>query len=71
MKQINVRALRTKLGLNQTDFWGAVYVTQSGGSRYEINGRHMPDTVRALVGIAYLGETLECIKNKPQKPGRA
>lgn len=27
--------LRKKLGLNQSDFWSRVRVTQSGGSRYE------------------------------------
>ena len=55
MKKVDPLKLRKSLGLNQTDFWGRLAVTQSGGSRYE-NGRHMPEPVRILLGIIYLRE---------------
>ena len=48
-----LRELRRKLGLNQTEFWQAVGVTQSGGCRYEA-GRNMPKPVAELVRIVYL-----------------
>ena len=47
-----VFALRKKNGLNQTDFWSRIAVTQSGGSRYE-SGRGMPKTVQLLLQLAY------------------
>lgn len=50
--RINPLELRQKLGMNQTDFWSRVSVTQSGGSRYE-SGRNMPRPVQALLLIAY------------------
>ncbi|HTP97270.1 MAG TPA: helix-turn-helix transcriptional regulator [Burkholderiales bacterium] len=50
---MNVRELRHHAGLNQTDFWKRVGVTQSGGSRYE-NGRTMPAPVRELVRLVYV-----------------
>jgi DNA-binding transcriptional regulator YiaG len=53
MKEPNPRMLRNSLGLNQSEFWGRLGVTQSGGSRYE-NGRRMPTPVRKLLGIVYL-----------------
>ena len=55
MKKVNPRKLRNRLGLNQSEFWGRIEVTQSGGSRYE-NGRPMPRPVRKLLGIVYLNE---------------
>jgi DNA-binding transcriptional regulator YiaG len=55
MKKVNPRKLRRSLGLNQTEFWGRIQVTQSGGSRYEA-GRRMPGPVRKLLGIIYLKE---------------
>lgn len=45
-------AARQKLGINQTQFWSRVGVTQSGGSRYE-TGRKIPRPVQALLTIAY------------------
>ena len=45
-------AARQKLGINQTQFWGRVGVTQSGGSRYE-SGRKIPKPIRRLLVIAY------------------
>jgi transcriptional regulator with XRE-family HTH domain len=47
------RQLRNKLGLNQHEFWSAVGVTQSGGSRYE-SGRSMPKPVSALVRLVHV-----------------
>jgi len=54
-KKIDALKLRKSLGLNQSDFWSRLSVTQSGGSRYE-NGRRMPGPVRKLLGIVYLKE---------------
>lgn len=48
----DVKALRAKLRLNQTDFWSRINVTQSGGSRYE-SGPAIPQTVRLLLHLAY------------------
>ena len=52
-KSLNLRKLRRNLGLNQHDFWSAVGVTQSGGSRYE-TGRSMSNPVRELVRLVHL-----------------
>lgn len=48
--------LRKKLGLNQSEFWGPLGVTQSGGSRYE-SGRHLPTPVKLLLNLAYGTDT--------------
>lgn len=48
-----LRKLREGTGLNQSAFWGAIGVTQSGGSRYEM-GRTVPLQVLALVGLRYI-----------------
>lgn len=47
-----VLELRKSLGLNQTEFWTKIGVTQSGGSRYE-NDRAMPKPVLLLLEIIY------------------
>lgn len=47
-----VREMRGKLGLNQSEFWAHFQVTQSGGSRYE-SGREIPDPVQVLLNIAF------------------
>ena len=52
MVKFDSKAARTALGLNQSQFWQQVFVTQSGGSRYE-NERNVPRSVRALLVIAY------------------
>jgi transcriptional regulator with XRE-family HTH domain len=55
-KQLNVldaSSLREFSGLNQTEFWQAVGITQSGGSRYEA-GRKMPKSVVALLRLVYI-----------------
>lgn len=49
---INPRDKRKSVGLNQTEFWSRVGVTQSGGSRYE-SGRSVPKSVQILLTIAY------------------
>jgi transcriptional regulator with XRE-family HTH domain len=45
--------IRRKLGLNQSEFWGNIGVTQSGGSRYE-SGRTMPRPVRELLRLVHI-----------------
>ena len=50
------KALRLKLGLNQTDFWSRVGVVQSGGRRYE-SDRGMPKQVAWALHIVYGTET--------------
>lgn len=47
-----LRNLRQKRGMNQSEFWGQVGVTQSGGSRYE-NGRNVPPIVAMAVELAH------------------
>ena len=49
----NIRAIRKKLGLNQSEFWSKIGVTQSGGSRYE-SGRNMPKPVRELLRLVHI-----------------
>jgi transcriptional regulator with XRE-family HTH domain len=45
-------AVRHATGLNQSEFWGRLGVTQSGGSRYE-RGRPCPAPVCLLLDVAY------------------
>ena len=52
-KTVKPRYLRQRLGLNQSQFWSAVGVTQSGGSRYE-SGRDMPKPVYELVRLVHI-----------------
>lgn len=52
-KTFHPRQLRQRLGLNQKQFWTAVGVTQSGGSRYE-SGRDMPKPVSELVRLVHI-----------------
>lgn len=47
-----IKAFRKRLGMSQSDFWGRIGVTQSGGCRYE-RGRNLPRTVRVLLHVAY------------------
>ena len=49
---IDLKGVRKKTGLNQSDFWNKIGVTQSGGSRYE-SGRDMPEPVQILFRLAY------------------
>ena len=50
---MNALKLRKQTGLTQGEFWKRVFVTQSGGSRYETGERPIPKTVQALLTIAY------------------
>ena len=50
--KIDLKEIRQKLGLNQSQFWTPLGVTQSGGSRYE-NDRNVPAPVESLATIAY------------------
>ncbi len=74
IKQIDpneLRPLRKKLSLNQSEFWSTVGVTQSGGSRYE-SGRFMPKPVSELVRIVHKeGVNLSDINAKDLKVGKA
>lgn len=52
-KSPNPKQIRQRLGMSQTEFWGRIGVTQSGGSRYE-NGRPMPRPVQALLHLVHV-----------------
>ena len=52
MVKFDSKAARTALGVKQSQFWQQVFVTQSGGSRYE-NDRSVPKPVQAMLVIAY------------------
>ncbi len=55
------RSLRLQLDMNQQEFWSAIGVTQSGGSRYE-NDRRIPRPVMELLRLRYqLGIPLDGI----------
>lgn len=47
------RKLRRQLDLNQTEFWGRIGVTQSGGARYE-SGRTVPKPTATLAYLIYV-----------------
>jgi len=51
--KVDVREIRRKLGLNQSQFWSKIGVTQSGGSRYE-SGRSIPRPVQALLKLVHV-----------------
>jgi transcriptional regulator with XRE-family HTH domain len=50
---IDAKEIRKKLGMNQSQFWSRLGVTQSGGSRYE-SGRNMPKPVQALLRLVHV-----------------
>jgi transcriptional regulator with XRE-family HTH domain len=52
-RRFKPRHLRQRLGLNQQQFWSAVGVTQSGGSRYE-SGRSIPKPVCELLRLVHV-----------------
>ena len=52
-EKIDVREVRRKLGMNQSEFWSRLGVTQSGGSRYE-SGRNIPRPVQALLRLVHV-----------------
>jgi transcriptional regulator with XRE-family HTH domain len=51
--ELNPREIRKSLGLNQSEFWSPLGVTQSGGSRYE-SGRNMPTPVKHLLRLIHI-----------------
>ncbi len=51
-QETSPREIRRTLGLNQSDFWKRLGVTQSGGSRYE-SGQKIPKAVHELLNIIY------------------
>lgn len=53
MDKVDAREIRRKLGMNQSQFWSKIGVTQSGGSRYE-SGRSMPRPVQALLRLVHV-----------------
>ncbi len=53
VENVDVREIRRKLGLNQSEFWSKIGVTQSGGSRYE-SGRSIPRPVLALLRLVHI-----------------
>ncbi len=52
-ENFDVREIRRKLGMNQSQFWSKIGVTQSGGSRYE-SGRSIPRPVQALLRLVHV-----------------
>ncbi|MBI4755149.1 MAG: helix-turn-helix transcriptional regulator [Betaproteobacteria bacterium] len=52
-EKIDAREIRRKLGMNQSEFWSKIGVTQSGGSRYE-SGRNMPRPVQTLLRLVHV-----------------
>lgn len=52
--KLNIRLLRELSGLDQTNFWKRVGITQSGGSRYENNERRVPKPVESLLRLVYV-----------------
>ena len=48
-----ISAFRRRLGLNQVNFWSAIGVTQSGGSRYE-SDRKVPAHVAEIMRLFYV-----------------
>ena len=62
--QSNLVVLRKGLGLNQHDFWSALGVTQSGGSRYEC-GRRVPKSIAILLDLLYV-RGIDVIKLKSE-----
>lgn len=46
------RLVRTKLKMNQQQFWSRVGLTQSAGSRFE-SGRNIPEPAKLLLIVAY------------------
>ena len=61
-EKIDVREIRRMLGMNQSQFWSKIGVTQSGGSRYE-SGRAIPRPVQALLRLVHI-EQIDVAKLK-------
>lgn len=48
-----ITQMRKDMGLNQTDFWSKVFLTQSAGSRYEKSGHEVSNQTNALLILVY------------------
>lgn len=57
-RNIIIAEVRRTAGLNQSEFWGRIGVTQSGGSRYE-TGRPMPKPVAMLFDLVYIRNAVD------------
>ena len=62
----NLADYRKSQGMNQTDFWKRLGITQSGGSRYEA-GRNVPNPVKLLLALAELGIVTDETLDKARK----
>lgn len=59
----SVRALRESLGMNQSNFWGAVCVSTARGSAYEIERNKIPAPVKRLLWLHYfMGFNTQTVK---------
>lgn len=54
IKRMSVLALRRRVGYSQEDFWAAVSVSQSRGSRYERKATPIPAPVLRLLYAVYV-----------------
>lgn len=52
--KISPRDVRTVSGVNQTEFWERVGITQSGGSRYENGERKVPKALAHILRLTYI-----------------
>jgi len=50
------KEIRLARNLTQAEFWEALKITQSGGSRFEREGRRIPESVLELLLLATLPE---------------
>lgn len=57
-RNIIIAEVRRTAGLNQSEFWSRIGVTQSGGSRYE-NGRPMPTPTAMLFDLVYIRSAVD------------
>jgi transcriptional regulator with XRE-family HTH domain len=62
----NLADYRKSQGLNQSNFWKRLGITQSGGSRYE-SGRNVPNPVKLLLALAELGIVTDESLDKARK----
>lgn len=60
-RNIIIADVRKQRGLNQSEFWSRIGVTQSGGSRYE-TGRAMPKPVAMLFELVYVLKTEDAVE---------
>lgn len=70
-----LRTLRTKRGMNQSEFYSPLGITQSGASRYE-SGRRIPAPLQRLITITYGTENqsqvlVDALRGVERKSGAA